>query len=30
VLIDPDADVAEVMQQAAEEAQAALDEKLSE
>jgi multiple sugar transport system substrate-binding protein len=30
VLIDPEADVAEVMQQAAQEAQAALDEKLSE
>jgi multiple sugar transport system substrate-binding protein len=30
VLIDPEADVAEVMQQAAQEAQAVLDEKLSE
>jgi multiple sugar transport system substrate-binding protein len=30
VLIDPEADTAEVMQQAAQEAQAALDEKLSE
>ena len=30
VLIDPDADVAQVMQQAAQEAQTALDEKLSE
>jgi multiple sugar transport system substrate-binding protein len=30
VLIDPEADVAEVMQQAAQEAQAALDEKLSQ
>jgi multiple sugar transport system substrate-binding protein len=30
VLIDPDADVAAVMQQAAQEAQAALDEKLAE
>jgi multiple sugar transport system substrate-binding protein len=30
VLIDPDADVAEVMQTAAQEAQAALDEKLSQ
>jgi ABC-type glycerol-3-phosphate transport system substrate-binding protein len=30
VLIDPDADVTEVMQAAAQEAQAALDEKLSE
>ena len=30
VLIDPEADAAEVMQQAAQEAQAVLDEKLSE
>ncbi len=30
VLIDPDANVAEVMQRAAQEAQAALDEKLAE
>ena len=30
VLIDPEAEVATVMQQAAQEAQAALDEKLSE
>jgi hypothetical protein len=30
MLIDPDADVAEVLQQAAQEAQVLLDEKLAE